>query len=224
MYRTAYEVNRRVTVTYIIHWSTLVNHNLQLRQMSCILLHYIVQFIVVLFADDLVICEHSREEVELQLERWRETFESHGLRVSRGKTEYMPCPEKDQTIYIQEQEVKPVKTFKYLGSMFDANGGAENDVNNRVKIAWSKWRETTGVMCDRNIPTKLKDKVYKTAIKPAMVYGAECWAVRKKEERKLHTTEMRMQRWARGKTRYQKRISGKGHACTRWRNSSERRG
>ena len=57
------------------------------------------------------------------------------------------------------------------------------------------------MMCDRNIPTKLKDKVYKTAIKPAMVYGAECWAVRKKDERKLHTTEMRMLRWARGKTR-----------------------
>ena len=42
---------------------------------------------VMLFADDLVICEHSRAEVELQLERWRDTFESEGLRVSRGKTE-----------------------------------------------------------------------------------------------------------------------------------------
>ena len=42
-----------------------------------------------------------------------------------------------------------------------------------------KWSETTGEMCDRNIPTKLKDKVYKTAMKPAMVYGAECWAVKK---------------------------------------------
>ena len=41
--------------------------------------------------------------------------------------------------------------------------------------------------------------MYNTAIKPAMVYGAECWAVRKKEQ--LQTTEMRMLRWARGKTR-----------------------
>ena len=31
-----------------------------------------------------------------------------------------------------------------------------------------------------------------------MVYGAECWAVRKKEERKLHTTEMRV-----GKRKYE---------------------
>ena len=81
----------------------------------------------------------------------------------------MPCPEKDQTIYIQEKDVKTEKTFKYLGSMFDANGGSEKGVNNRVKIAWSKWRETTGVMCDRNIPTKSKYKVYKEAIKTAML-------------------------------------------------------
>ena len=44
------------------------------------------------------------------------------------------------------------------------------------------------------MPPTLKDKVYTTAIIPAMVYGAECCAVRKGEERKLQTTEMRMLR------------------------------
>ena len=44
-------------------------------------------------------------------------------------------------------------------------------------------------MCNKNIPIK---RVYKTA----MMYGAECWAVRKKEQMKLHTTEMRMLQWA----------------------------
>ena len=46
----------------------------------------------------------------------------------------MPCPEKYQTIYIQEKEVKTMKTFTYLGSLFDANGGTEKYVNNRVKM------------------------------------------------------------------------------------------
>ena len=58
------------------------------------------------------------------------------------------------------------ENVKYLGSLFYANGGAEKDVNNRVKIAWSNWRETTGVMCDKNMTTKLKDNVqygYKTS-------------------------------------------------------------
>ena len=46
--------------------------------------------------------------------------------------------------------MKTVKTLKYVGSLFNANGGAAKDVSNRVKIAWSKWRGTTGVMCDKN--------------------------------------------------------------------------
>ena len=45
------------------------------------------------------------------------------------------------------------------------------------------------------------DKVLKTIIRPAMTYGSECWAVKKKDENKLNSAEMRMLRRARGKTR-----------------------
>ena len=48
---------------------------------------------------------------------------------------------------------------------------------------------------------KLKSKLYKTVVRPAMVYGSECWALYKKEEQRLHTTEMKMLRWSQGKTR-----------------------
>ena len=64
-----------------------------------------------------------------------------------------------------------------------------------------KWKQLTGVLCDKKVPIKPKDKVYKTVIKPTMTYGAECWAVRKKDEDRLHIAEMRMLRWIRGKTR-----------------------
>ena len=42
---------------------------------------------------------------------------------------------------------------------------------------------------------------YKTLIKPTMTYRAKCWAVRKKDENRLHVAEMRMLLWIRGKTR-----------------------
>ena len=35
-------------------------------------------------------------------------------------------------------------------------------------------------------------------IKPTMLYGAECWAMRKKEEHLLNKTEMRMLHWIQG--------------------------
>ena len=69
------------------------------------------------------------------------------------------------------------------------------------RIGWMKWKAVPGVMCDRKMPVKLKDKVFKTIIRPAMTYDSECWAVKKKDENKLNSAEMRMLRWARGKTR-----------------------
>ena len=37
-----------------------------------------------LFADDLVICEETRLEVEQQLDSWREVLEGNGLTISRN--------------------------------------------------------------------------------------------------------------------------------------------
>ena len=41
----------------------------------------------------------------------------------------------------------------------------------------------------------VKGKVYKTVVRPAMMYGAETWAVKKTQEKKLDVAEMRMLRW-----------------------------
>ena len=54
-------------------------------------------------------------------------------------------------------------------------------------------------MCDRIISLRVKRKVYKTVVRPAMMYGAETWAVKK--EKKLDVAEMRMLRWMSGVTK-----------------------
>ena len=94
-----------------------------------------------------------------------------------------------------------VNSFKYLGSVIDVSGGCGKDVDGRIKVAWSRWRDLSGVIYDKKVPNKLKSKLYKTVVRPAMVYGSECWALRKQEKQRLHTTEMKMLRWSQGKTR-----------------------
>ncbi|KAK3513183.1 hypothetical protein QTP70_009768 [Hemibagrus guttatus] len=77
-----------------------------------------------IFADDIVICSESREQVEENLERWRFALERRGMKVSRSKTEYMCVNEREGsgTVRLQGEEVKKVQEFKYLGSTVQSNG------------------------------------------------------------------------------------------------------
>ena len=49
-------------------------------------------------------------------------------------------------------------------------------------------------MNDKRMPLHLKSLLYKTVIRPVMVYASATWALRKKEEDLLRRTEMRMLR------------------------------
>ena len=56
-------------------------------------------------------------------------------------------------------------------------------------------------MCDKRISARIKGKFYKSVVRPAMIYGAETWPVKKVQERKMEVAEMRMLRWTCGVTR-----------------------
>ena len=80
-----------------------------------------------MFADDLVLCAMTREEVEEDLETCRVVFERHVLKNRRRKTEYfLPSPTNDTetTVKIVDTELPTVTSFKYLGSMFMSEGGS----------------------------------------------------------------------------------------------------
>ena len=148
-----------------------------------------------LFADDLALCEETKGEVEQQLEMWRNAMESRGLRVSRQKTEYLAPLTSECRLTMDNRELPTVSKFKYLGSIFDAGGGVETDCKNRVCLAWNKWRELTGVVCDKRVSLKLKHQLYKTAIKPTLCHAGQCWM---KDEQPLSKSDMCMLRWIQG--------------------------
>ena len=71
-----------------------------------------------LFADDIVIREDTRKEVEQRLEFWRYALERTGMKVSRSKTEYLCINSGNdgETVKMEDTKVPRLKKFKYLGS------------------------------------------------------------------------------------------------------------
>ena len=159
-----------------------------------------------LFADDIVLCGDDKEAVEENLRKWADRLERNGLRVSWSKTEYLSTrfskgnSDTDE-IVIGSNNLKAVKAFRYLGSIIQEDGALEEEIRSRTNAAWSKWREVSGVICDRKIPLWLKGKVYKTVVRPVLLYGTECWSVKKTDEQTMSVTEMRMLRWMAGISR-----------------------
>ncbi|KAK3569006.1 hypothetical protein QTP86_021584 [Hemibagrus guttatus] len=147
-----------------------------------------------MFADDIVICSESREQVEENLERWRFALERRGMKVSRSKTEYMCVNEREGsgTVSLQGEEVKKVQEFKYLGSTVQSNGECGKEVKKRVQAGWNGWRKVSGVLCDRKISARIKGKVYRTVVRPAMLYGLETVSLRKRQESELEVAELKM--------------------------------
>ncbi|KAM3252338.1 hypothetical protein P3L10_006408 [Capsicum annuum] len=91
--------------------------------------------------------------------------------------------------------------FKYLGSVIQSNGEIDEDVSHRIGAGWMKWKLASGVLCDKKVPPKLKGKFYRVVVRPALLYGAECWPVKNSHIQRMKVAEMRMLRWMCGLTR-----------------------
>ena len=65
----------------------------------------------------------------------------------------------------------------------------------RVQAGWNGWRRMSGVICDRRVPARVKGKVYKVAVRPAMVYGLETVALTKIQEAEMGVAELTMFRF-----------------------------
>ena len=93
-------------------------------------------------------------------------------------------------VSLDGQVVVQKDTFRYLESVLQKNGDIDEDVRHRISAGWLKWRQASGILCDKRMPQKLKGKFYRTIICPAMLYGAECWHTKRRHVQQLSVAEM----------------------------------
>ena len=156
-----------------------------------------------MFADDIVLTAECKTQLELDLERWRHALESRGLRISRTKTEYLCVNKKDSQlpIKLQSTDVPESNEFRYLGSTIQSNGESGREIKKRIQAGWHSWRGMASLLCDRRVSARLKGKIHRTVVRPAMMYGLETVAMMKRQEAELEVAEMKMLRFELGITR-----------------------
>ncbi|XP_068213874.1 uncharacterized protein [Palaemon carinicauda] len=91
---------------------------------------------------------------------WQETLENGSLRLNVDNIEAM-VDTKDVRgrLSIFESRgtvIKHVEQFRYSESTKSQNGRCEAEVDNRIKAAWGKFKEVTGVVCNRENGIKVK--------------------------------------------------------------------
>ena len=99
--------------------------------------------------------QHKEEGVNRKLELWRQALESKGFRLSRTKTEYMRCDfvgaTQEGDVSLEGQVMPKKDIFRYLGSMLQRDGDIDADVSHRIKAGWIKWRQASGILCNKRV-------------------------------------------------------------------------
>ena len=159
-----------------------------------------------LFAVDIVICEETRKEVEQRIECWRYAVERRRMKVSRSKTKYLCIngENEKEAVKTEDTKVLRVKEFKYLGSTVQESGSCEREVKRKVQAGWNGWKKVSGVIYDKRLPARVKEKVNSSVVRPAMVHGLETLAVTKRQVEEMEVAEMKTLRFAMGVTRKEK--------------------
>ena len=148
-----------------------------------------------LFADDIVLSRENHRELEDDLEIWRNALKRKGLKVSRSRTEYLKTGEGDdgEELKLQGEKLKRVKNRQYLGLTVRSDERCE-EVRRRIKAEWMSWKKVSVVLCDTKLSARVKGKMYKSVVRPAMLCGMETVAVTERQVGKMEVAEWKSMR------------------------------
>ena len=82
------------------------------------------------------------------------------------------------------QRIQDVDRFVYLGATVSKEGGGAQDIQNRIAKARRTFMRLRKVWATRNIIRQTIVRLYKTLVKPVLMYGSETWTMNKSDDQK----------------------------------------
>ena len=100
----------------------------------------------------------------------------------------------DKVINLDGDNIEDVDRFSCLGDVLSTEGGVQQPFSSTIRSAWRKFKKVLKVKCGKSTSLKVRGTLYKSYVRSASAYGAECWALRVEDKWKLKIAEMRMLR------------------------------
>ncbi|CAK0894774.1 unnamed protein product [Prorocentrum cordatum] len=148
----------------------------------------------VAYADDLVTLHASLQELQVAAQLLADAVEDWGGELNAKKTKWMcvrsgvlPVGLVEGNLTVDGHVIEQVCEFKYLGSIVsnDASLGQRADVMARIRAASTTFGRLRSVWSDGRIAMTTKRLIFLACVRPTLLYGAECWALRGPEVQAL---------------------------------------
>ena len=131
----------------------------------------------IMYADDVTVIADSITDIQEVAIRWWFGMKANGMKVNttKGKAELVVVsriPELHD-IYMDEYKTNQTGNYCHLSVNMGGNNLQETDIHNRI----AKYNRNVSMMYplleDRFVPRECKVVIYKTILKPILMYGSE---------------------------------------------------
>jgi hypothetical protein len=126
------------------------------------------------FADDNCILAQSFKDMEAKLNVLRVEAQNIGMKINSQKTKEMRVnPKKKDRLYLGGYELEEVNKFCYLECMVSQDGGANEDLTNRISKARGAFAQLRPIWISHHIHKRTKLRVFKSNVMNVLLYGCE---------------------------------------------------
>uniref|UniRef100_W5NGM3 Reverse transcriptase domain-containing protein n=1 Tax=Lepisosteus oculatus TaxID=7918 RepID=W5NGM3_LEPOC len=143
------------------------------------------------YADDTTLLAETEDGLEYLILRIKKESEKMGLHLNIKNTKIMTTAGKGAVkITINSEEIKCVKGFCFLGSIFDQTGDCGPEIRRRIELGRSAIMSMHQIWKSKDISFTTKCKMVHAIVFPTSMYGCESWTLKKADRKRMDPFEL----------------------------------
>ena len=119
----------------------------------------------------------------------KEESEKVGLKLNIQKTKIM-ASSPITSWEIDGETVETVRDFIFLGSKITADGDCSHEIKRRLIFGRKVMTNLDSILKSKDITLSTKVCLVKAVVFPVVMYGCQCWTIKKAERRRIDAFEL----------------------------------